>query len=405
MFTIRSLDSFNDHASAYEVVSTAFGTPPVAAQRDAATQAWIARREAKNQIIPSLVRGAFQEETCLGCYQLDLREMRLGDVTLSVGCIGAVATHPNYRMRGVAASMMRDATEYAKQQGIALLLLHGISNFYYPYGYANVADDIAHQISLETINALPASTLTVRPTDADDVDQLLALYTRHHNRFVRSREMQKYQLRQQTILAVDSIGCACGYLMLRANGNQSRAVEVATDNWQAAVALLQAHAKLLESAPQPYAELRWPLPLEGTTYYLLAEHIRLTSEVVSIPNAEWMARPGSLSALIDAITFQWERRLRQQHAGYAFTLRQAVGDYILTLSFDGEILSVATSDKGKDIADIALSLPVFIKLLIGYRPLDWAMRQSEQHIPSDWLPVLQSLYPIGRLWVPGTDEF
>jgi predicted N-acetyltransferase YhbS len=405
MFTMRSLDSFNDHVSAHDVVSSTFGTPPAAEERDAATREWIAHREAKSQISSTMIRGAFQEEMCIGCYQLDLRQMRLGDVALSVGCIGAVATHPNYRKRGVAASMMRDATEYAKHQGIALLLLHGISNFYHRYGYANVADAIVHQISLETIKALPTSTLTVRPADADDVDALLALYIRHHNRFVRSREVQKHQLRQQTRLAVDSMGRACGYLILHASGDQSRAVEVAADSWQAAVALLQAHAELLERAPQPCAQLRWPLPLDGTTYYLLAEHIRLTSEVVSIPNAEWMARPGSLPALIDALASQWKRRLRQQHAGCAFTLRQAVGDSVLTLSFDGEALSVATSDEGKEKADIVLSLPIFMKLLVGYRPIDWAMHQPEQHIPLEWLPVLQILYPTGRLWVPGTDEF
>lgn len=405
MFTTRGLDSFNDHVSAHEVVSTTFGTPPATEEREAATRDWIARREAKSQIVPIVVRGAFQNETCMGCYQLDLRQIRLGDVALSVGCIGAVATHPDYRKRGVAAAMMRDATEYAKQQGIALLLLHGISNFYHRYGYANVADDIVHRISLETIKNLPASGLTVRSADSDDVDALLALYARHHNRFARSRELQTYQLRPQTMLAVDSMGRACGYLILHASGDQSRAVESAADSWQAAVALLKAHAELLERAPQPHAELRWPLPLEGTTYYLLAEHIRLTSEVLSVPNAEWMARPGSLPALLDALAPEWERRLRQQYAGRAFTLRQTIGDQRSTLSFNGENLAVVVSDPSREKADVTMSIQVFMKLLVGYRPLDWVMHQPEQHIPSEWLPVLHVLYPIGRLWVPGTDEF
>ncbi len=405
MFTIRGLDSFNDYVSAHDVVSTTFGTPPTADQREAATRDWIARGEARNQVMPSVVRGAFEQETCMGCYQLDLRQMRLGDVLLSVGCIGAVATHPDYRKRGVAASLMRDAIEYAKQQGIALLLLHGISNFYHRYGYANVADDIAHRISLETIKTLPASTLSVRPAGAHDGDALLALYIRHHNRFMRSREMQTYQFRQQTRLAMDSMGRACGYLILHNSGDQSRAVEVAADSWQAAVALLQAHAELLERAPQPPAELRWPLPLDGTTYYLLADHVRLTSEVLSIPNAEWMARPASLPALVDALTPEWERRLRLQHAGRALLLTQAIGEYTLTLSFDGAALALTTSEETKLKVDVVLSLQVFMKLLVGYRSPDWAVQQPEQHIPAEWLPVLKILYPVSRLWMPGTDEF
>lgn len=63
--------------------------------------------------------------------------MRAGGARLRVGGIGAVATDPEYRNRGLMGRTM-DATHNAmRARGYDLAMLFGIRDFYHRYGYAN----------------------------------------------------------------------------------------------------------------------------------------------------------------------------------------------------------------------------------------------------------------------------
>jgi hypothetical protein len=267
---------------------------------------------------------------------------------------------------------MWDAVAYAHEQGLALLLLGGSPNFYHRFGFATVADRFEQQIALSAIGSLPRSFCVVREARVNDAEALLGLYRRHHNCFERSPAIQQGFFHDYFywLVAIDKQEQACGYLVLRGHGDRSSAFEVAADSWEAALALLHAHAHALGEIDLSEA-LCWPLPPTGTTYYLLADQIELRSIVSSIPRTAWMARPGSIVALAKGLLSHWEAQLRLAPLPQPLRLRHVIGDEEFTLEMVGAALELATPRSEDRV--VRLTPDVFMKLLCSYRPLSWAL--------------------------------
>jgi predicted N-acetyltransferase YhbS len=388
----------------HDLLARVFGTPPAEHERASRAAQWRERRAAWGALMPSVVRAAFRGETCVGTYQIDERQLRLGGAVVRVGCIGAVATSPDHRNQGIASALMRDAEDLARREGMSLLLLHGIGNFYQRFGYTNVADLTYQRVALQQIAQLPATCCTARLATRRDADALLALYDRHQGCFVRSRELQRELLRQclpenPPVLAVDRRGSVCGYMLLPGQPDMGYVQEVGADSWEAASALLQHHAQLMLSLPGQATMLAWSVGQQSQTYYLLADHIRLESVVESIPNAEWMGRTASLGDLFDALLPAWSARA----ADHPAELRWAIGGEEIGVRRErGHLRRAAVGD---DAPTIRLSQEVFTRLLLGYRPPVWAARQTGQEIPPALMPLLGQLLPRERLFVPKSDEF
>ena len=62
--------------------------------------------------------------------------VKSGDLEFRMGGISAVATHPDYRSRGLAGAVMRDCVEVMREQGCHLSFLWTDRyDFYRPFGY------------------------------------------------------------------------------------------------------------------------------------------------------------------------------------------------------------------------------------------------------------------------------
>jgi predicted N-acetyltransferase YhbS len=402
--SIRSPESGPEILACHDLLARVFGTPPDEHERVAHAEAWRERRAAWNELVPSVVRAAFRDGSCLGAYQIDERQLRLGAAVVRVGCIGAVATSPEHRNQGVATALMHDALAFAIEQGLGLLLLHGISDFYQRFGYANVTDLTYQRIALQQISALPPGDCCIRPATARDADALLDLYQRHQGCFVRTRALQRELLRQSLpnnppVLALDRRGVLRGYMLLPGQADKGYVQEVGADTWDAALALLQYHAQLVMAMPGQATMLAWSLGLQSQTYYLLADQIRLESVVESIPNAEWMGRTASLPDLFASLLPAW----RAHAPGHPAALRWEIGGEVVGVLKERGRLRCAPAPEGAPT--IRLSQDVFTRLLLGYRPAAWAARQPGQEIPPALMPLIDRLLPRERLFVPKSDEF
>src|SRR5439155_2365706 len=204
--------------------------------------------------------------------------------------------------RGVATALMEDAINYALSHHHAVLLLDGIPKFYHRFGYSDVFDQSSQDIDRAAILAQPPSTHTVRPTTTADVGSVLALYDRHYSpytgSFTRTVEQQAHRLQHRLpenplLLAVDADGQSQGYLSLWQGVDRSQAQELAADNWSAALALLQYHARLLNGSAAP-ASLRYRLPPTAPVLRELIDHLEVpdTSHWGS-PAEEWVVRSQS----------------------------------------------------------------------------------------------------------------
>jgi hypothetical protein len=274
--------------------------------------------------------------------------LRVGGNRLLTGCLGAVMVRPEYRGRGLSRQLIADVDAFAQEHRLALLLLHGIDDFYARHGYADVFDPTEHVLARGAVEALPASPYAVRDAAVDDAAALLDLYRRHFHEFdgafERSLDEQRWRLTRYGAwrVAVDGRGEVRGAIA-PLDGAWGPAVgEASADDWPAALALLHDHAGLAPDA----AELHWPAHPASTTFWLLADHLRFESRTRHSLDGEWMAKVGHLPTLLAA-------------AG---------------------------------LPDAAASLDAarLVQLLFGYRPA---------------ATELAGLFRHGRTWIAGSDTF
>ncbi len=359
---------------------------------------------------PDRLRGAFLGTTYLGGYYIPKLTECMGSTQLDISGIGEVATHPDYRSKGIANTLMQDGINYATHHQHALLLLDGIPDFYHRFGYVNIFKNLKHTIACEDILAYPASPYHVRPATADDIPDLLALYQRHYRSysgyFPRTYQQQGHLLnRQLHFLAMNRSNEPCGYLILyERHISNYNVLEVAADDWSAALALLQHHIRFMGTNSDSLKEIQWPLPLNSLTFYILADNLSSRSETDYRLNANWMARPAHLPTLFRSLPSLWQERLQRYKLVWSGTFALTIDDstcYFEVSSADIHIVEHASNH----IHEVKLSSQVFTQLLFGYRSITWAMHQPGQQIPNELIPLLSILFAQEPFWIPGSNSF
>ena len=236
---------------------------------------------------PASLRGAFRDGALLGGLIHEQRQLYVGAASLPSGYIGGVVVDPRSRGQGVASALMRASTELARQRAPGADRPARHSRLLRRLRLRRRLRDgrAADRPGRRPGQARPRPA--VRPAAEADAPALLALYERHYagrtGAYARALPLQRHLLRHRREpprLALDGRGRPRGYLIASGAGDGSGAVEAAADDWPAALALLRWHAT---ARGEPPAQLRWPLPLDGPTYYLLAEHLPLRTEIRSRP--------------------------------------------------------------------------------------------------------------------------
>ncbi|HEX6110466.1 MAG TPA: hypothetical protein VFZ02_13715 [Ktedonobacteraceae bacterium] len=109
--------------------------------------------------------------------------------------------------------------------------------------------------------------------------------------------------------------------------------EVAADTWLATLALLCYHSQQLDTEVDSSQELWWPLTPTDQTYYLLADHLPLRSEMSSYPDGGLMARITHLPTLLKSLLPLWQDRLQYSTLGWSGMLALSLDDQISFLEF------------------------------------------------------------------------
>jgi predicted N-acetyltransferase YhbS len=370
------------------------------------------------------LRGAFFGGSYVGGYALLERTMCLGPARIRTACINGVVTHPDFRHQGIALALMQDAIRIAESQHYALLFLHGLGGFYRQFGYIDVLEDTPRHFLAQIPLLLPEpvpDTYTVRAATLADAPALLACYQRHYSSYLgsfaptRTLQRQEHLLRNwfedsdiKSLVAVGAAQGLHGYLMFSRRRQQLYVYEAATDNWPATLALLHAHAHLLEAEAEadPPQELWWRLPPTDETFYFLSEHVPVRSELLSFPNGGWMARPAHLATLLQSLYPLW-----QEYWQGRSRLVDWSGILALTIDAQSSLLEITPTGinsvamPSSPSQQVIFSSQVFTQLIFGFRPVSWALLQPGQYIPTELLPLLNVLFPVSEAWVAGSDFF
>jgi predicted N-acetyltransferase YhbS len=362
------------------------------------------------------LRSAFYGKTYVGSYRIQERWLCVESSKLRIGCIGGVVTHQNYRHQGVATAMMNDALASAQRRQYSFLFLHGIPDYYQQHGFSDVIEDMPqHAIGRALIPDRPSERCFVRVAERSDAAPLLALYVEHYGASMctfaptRTVARQVHYLKNWfedhlPLVAFNQEGKPEGYALLSRKREELSAYEVAANTWPAILALLHSQNTVHEGALASQTEVSWPLPLTDATYYHLADHLPMRSELETYPDGGWMARMVSFPALIQSVLPLWQNRWQKHHIEWTGVLVLVVDKERCTLELSPSRLSLVArlSSEGQEVR---FSQKGFTQLVFGFRPVSWVAIQAGQQVPDELAPILDVLFPHKQSWIAGSDYF
>jgi predicted acetyltransferase len=179
---------------------------------------------------------------------------RYATASLPVAELGFVATHPDYRRRGLQRVLSATFDRLATANGYTLAAIEGIPYFYRQFGYeyALPLSDSRFVFALELLPPRPADTYRFYPAAKSDVPQLMAFYQKHSHPLaittVRPQVMWHHYLNLNLASAgspvpagelaglrpylVQNRGKVSGYVALTPSGwaNRLNIVELAADD-------------------------------------------------------------------------------------------------------------------------------------------------------------------------------
>lgn len=125
---------------------------------------------------------------CVSHVGMTTRRATFFGCPVQVGCIGAVATHPDYRGQGLASRCFDDAAKKAFEDGTDLLLVSGNRALYRRAGCLRAPCGETFTQSAEDAPALPGAPVTVETMTDADLPLVRECYRNEPVRFLRSIE-------------------------------------------------------------------------------------------------------------------------------------------------------------------------------------------------------------------------
>ena len=131
---------------------------------------------------PEGIRIAVDNGTIVSTVRVFIRKMFLHGEPVTVGGIGEVSTRSEYRRRGLATQLLKDAIRFMESRNIVTSSLHGGQRIYSVEGWEKVPRYYAKQ----PIDAKKQVAWDVRPINFDDnaeVERIAALYDGYARKF------------------------------------------------------------------------------------------------------------------------------------------------------------------------------------------------------------------------------
>ncbi len=128
------------------------------------------------------VRVAVDDGKIVSTVRVFLRKMYFHGEKVSFGGIGEVSTRTEYRKRGLATQLLKDAIQFMEKRGIAISMLHGNQRIYSDLGWEHVP----LYYSKKKLIGARQSDWEVRPVnfqDTDEVKKIATLYDSYSSKF------------------------------------------------------------------------------------------------------------------------------------------------------------------------------------------------------------------------------
>ena len=349
----------------------------------------------------TLVEAMLGEEPVSSLKIHDLR-VRVGDVILRCGGIGAVGTVRQHRLKGYSRALLEDAVAYMRDQGYHLSALFGIPNYYDKYGFAPAL--IESEVSIVTRDAeLAQAQYAIRESLPQDAGPMVEIYERicAQRTGCVVRDPAKWSGfhrgagwtdRVGTFVVLDGeqiVGYACYNL----------------DPWRYAINEVgYRDASVYETLLAEVANRAVSMRVERITFCLppddpFARYCRRYGADVTIKYrrcAGGMARLADQTAALELLLPLFRQRLRD------VGLAEWAGEIVLETDLSTDRLAF-----GRGGVSHRLRLPqwALAQLILGYRSAEDALSERGAAADADVRPVLRALFPEGYPYMWPDDRF
>jgi predicted acetyltransferase len=332
--------------------------------------------------------------------------VRIGCVTVPIGGINNVCTHPRHRKKGHMRDLLEDGIEHMRRNGILMSMLHGIPDFYYKFGYASVGCDYKLNVQTRTLTAFRKS-LRVRKARQTDLPDMKRLYDETYAertcalaRDEKAWSRLRSELKRVRVI-VDGSNRIRGYFWLANRRDYFRITEVCVENSEDVMRTLLAECgRLCRLAV--FGEARFDVPPD----HALSMYCRGCDAVMETRykhNGNWMMRILDLDALFPVLEPELSRRLRRSHlAGWhgSFGIETEIGSVMLKVS-DGTV-RCAPGKSRRSSQTVRMSQPLLSQLLVGYRS---GAELGGDRVPARLLDVLAVIFPLDYPFISPEDMF
>jgi len=366
------------------------------------------KREAK--LWPSLrrenVRVALLNGMIVSTFRIFPLDVRIGCVSVPIGGINNVCTHPRYRKRGYMRDLMVDAIEHMRRTGALVSTLHGIPNFYYKFGYAYVGCDYRLAVQTRVLSGFRKCLRVRRATQSDlaDMKRLHRVtYGERSCTVVRDDKMWA-RLRpgiDRVRVVVDGSNRIKGYFWLASRKDIFRVTEVCVDDGEDVLRTMLAECGRL-CRLGIFPEAGFDVPPD----HPLALYCRDYDAVMETRykrNSGHMLRILNIEGLFSALEPELSKRLsRSRLTGWRgrFGIETDIGSVFLTVS-DGTVRASSARPRGScDMIRVPQSL--LSQLLVGYRS---GSELSGDTVPDALRDVVAALFPAGHPFFCPEDMF
>ncbi|MEM7125589.1 MAG: GNAT family N-acetyltransferase [Chloroflexota bacterium] len=344
----------------------------------------------------------------VACGSLWRKKWAYDDIPFDVGQPETIATHPDYRHRGLVREIMHWLHERSNQEGHPVQMIAGIPNFYRQFGYEYALDiggkRIARCSLIPKANEQSAKPYSLRAATVDDAPLIAKLFEQRHNQFpvrpVWTEDECRYAIRSwdevengridplacgindRLMMIIDESNSTCGYVQVatrrRGTDMEVYAVEVGShaNLYQVMPSLLNALMQVGEALPttdtgqQPLRDIAFTLGRTHPVYDVLGKSLAPLYE----PPYAWYVRVPDFPAFLRHVAPVLERRLASSPL-VGHTGEVAISFYRggIQLRFEqGKIVMIQTWKEAAYGSPSSAALPsnLFLQLLFGYRSLE-----------------------------------
>lgn len=149
------------------------------------------------------------------------------DIVIEVGGIGGVATHPDYRRKGLMKNLLEFAISKMKERGCALSFLWGDRQRYGNFGWELGGRNLIITITLRSLLWQQVKPKIVKRYSDEELEKIIGIHEKEELKVKRSREV--YSLLIQKADVETWVG-ESSYIILAGEGTTRQVIECGGDH-------------------------------------------------------------------------------------------------------------------------------------------------------------------------------